>query len=85
MTYDIIYSPRAAKHLEKLPSEIVRKVIKSISELKYDPYRRTHKMKGHSEYRYRIGQYRAIIDINDKEGIIEVLMVGHRSKVYRNY
>lgn len=85
MTYTIIYSPRANKHLEKLPLETARKVIKSISELKYDPYRHAHKMKGHSEYRYRIGQYRAIIDINDKEGIIEILMVGHRSKVYRNY
>ena len=85
MIYNIIYSPQAAKHLEKLPSEIVRKVIKSISELKYDPYHHAHKIKGHSEYRCRIGQYRAIIDINDKEGIIEVLMVGHRSKVYRNY
>ena len=85
MTYTIIYSPRANKHLEKLPLETARKVIKSISELKYDPYHHAHKMKGHSEYRYRIGQYRAIIDIIDKEGIIEILMVGHRSKVYRNY
>ncbi|MBW6471179.1 MAG: type II toxin-antitoxin system RelE/ParE family toxin [Methanosarcinaceae archaeon] len=85
MPYTIIYSSRAAKHLEKLPSDITLKVIESISELKYDPYRQVHKMKGHSEYRYRIGQYRAIIDINDKEGIIEILMVGHRSKVNRNY
>ena len=85
MIYSVIYSPRAVKHLEKLPSNIAHNVIKYISELKCDPYHHAHKMKGHSEYRCRIGQYRAIIDINDKEGIIEVLMVGHRNKVYRNY
>lgn len=85
MIYSIIYSPRAVKHLEKLSPDIAQKIIKSISELKYDPYHHAHKMKGHSEYKYRIGQYRVIIDINDKDGIIEILMIGHRSKVYRNY
>jgi mRNA interferase RelE/StbE len=34
-------------------------------------------------YRYRVGDYRVICDIQQIVRVVEVLDVGHRSKVYR--
>lgn len=34
-------------------------------------------------WRYRIGDYRLIVDINDQEIIILVLEVGHRKDIYK--
>ena len=36
------------------------------------------------KWRYRIGDYRIICEINDNELIILALSVGHRSEVYKN-
>jgi len=38
---------------------------------------------GQDLWRYRIGDYRAICEIDDAEGRIVVLAVGHRKEVYR--
>ncbi|MDR1953908.1 MAG: type II toxin-antitoxin system RelE/ParE family toxin [Clostridiales Family XIII bacterium] len=35
------------------------------------------------KWRYRIGDYRLIAHISDKEVIILILEVGHRSKIYQ--
>lgn len=38
----------------------------------------------HSEFwRYRVGQYRIICEIDDKEIVILVIRVGHRKDIYR--
>jgi len=34
-------------------------------------------------WRYRVGDYRVIVDIRDKEVCVIALTVGHRSQVYR--
>lgn len=36
------------------------------------------------QWRYRIGDYRIICQINDSELVILALSVGHRSDVYKN-
>lgn len=36
------------------------------------------------QWRYRIGDYRIICQINDSELVILALSVGHRSEVYKN-
>ncbi|MCK5176672.1 MAG: type II toxin-antitoxin system RelE/ParE family toxin [Candidatus Aenigmarchaeota archaeon] len=34
-------------------------------------------------YKLRIGDYRAIIELNENDKIIIVLLVGHRSNIYK--
>jgi mRNA interferase RelE/StbE len=34
-------------------------------------------------WRYRVGDYRVVCDIQDSELVVLVLQVGHRSEVYR--
>ena len=36
------------------------------------------------EWRYRVGDYRIIVEIQDNEVIVLVLNIGHRSSVYDN-
>lgn len=36
------------------------------------------------QWRYRIGDYRLLCDIQDSELVIVALDVGHRSKIYKN-
>ena len=88
MIYELKYEARAVKQIKKLDSAS-RKLIKSWIEknlLNTDNPR--HHGKGLtgslSQYwRYRVGDYRILAEINDAEIIIIIVEVGHRRDIYK--
>lgn len=88
MQYKVEYTQRVVKQLKKLDKH-TRKLILSWIEKNLvgctNP--RVHG-KGltankSGQWRYRIGDYRIICEIQDDELIILTLEIGHRSQVYR--
>ena len=88
MQYKVEYTQRAVKQLKKLDKH-TRKLILSWIEKNLvgctNP--RVHG-KGltankSGQWRYRIGDYRIICEIQDDELIILTLEIGHRSQVFR--
>ncbi|WP_455452113.1 type II toxin-antitoxin system RelE family toxin [Streptococcus salivarius] len=84
MTYKIVPTPKFAKSFKKL-DPFVRKQIKSYLNRITD----TPRAKGKTlvanrtgQWRYRIGAYRVIVNIQDNELIILALEVGHRRDIY---
>ena len=89
MKYQVVYSQRAIKELKKL-DKYTKRIIKSWIDKNLvdceDP--RVHG-KGltanrSGQWRYRIGDYRLICQIEDEELVILALTVGHRRDVYEN-
>jgi len=88
MTFSVIYTARARRDLKKLPRDVARRYIQTISEIKEDPFSAVHKMEGFRKdplFSFRIGEYRAILSIEGDRLIIFVLENGHRSTIYRKY
>ena len=87
MTYKIIFSERAKKQLQKLDKSISALILgwieKNLQECT-DP--RVHgkalKSNRKGQWRYRIGDYRLICEIQDDVITVLVLEVGHRRGVY---
>lgn len=50
------------------------------------PREKGKKLKGNLKdyWRYRVGKYRIITEINDEDITIIVINIGHRSDVYKN-
>jgi mRNA interferase RelE/StbE len=42
-----------------------------------------HRLKGRSEYRLRVGDYRIIYEFDQEKNIVYLLTLGHRREVYR--
>lgn len=87
MKYQVVYSQRVIKELKKL-DKYTKRIIKSWIDKNLvdceDP--RVHG-KGltanrSGQWRYRIGDYRLICQIEDEELVILALTVGHRRDVY---
>ena len=85
--YKVLYTRAAMKAFEKLDKSISSMIyawVESNLEGCSDP--RVHgkalsaNRKG--QWRYRIGDYRLIAELRDKELIILTLAVGHRSSIY---
>ena len=88
MSYKVEYTSKARRDLKNLPLEIAKNIILSINSIKGEPYYYVKKIKGtinHPLYTHRVGEYRVILDIEDKRLLIIVIETGLRSKIYRKY
>lgn len=84
MTYKIVPTPKFAKKFKKL-DPFVRKQIKSyLNRVTDNPRAKGKALVANrtGQWRYRIGAYRVIVNIQDSELIILALEVGHRRDIY---
>lgn len=83
MTYRLVYTARALKDIERLDPQVKSRLGRAIRKFAKDPLRHAEKIHDFrlGEYRFRIGAYRVIFDLVEKD--IVVLRVGHRREIYR--
>ena len=85
VNYRLIPTPYFARQFRKLDS-FTQKRIKSYLEKISENPRSKGKMlilNRSGQWRYRIGDYRVIVNIQDEKLIILALEVGHRREVYK--
>jgi mRNA interferase RelE/StbE len=85
MAFTVLLHPKAAKTLEKLRKPLEQRVKKQLRELKDNPERIGKQMQYSNFWSLRIGDYRAIYEINREKRQIIILFVGHRKKVYDDF
>ena len=78
MGFEISCSEPAVKELKRLDLVIAKKIFEKVGELSEDPYRNVKKLVGLPYFRLRVGDYRAILDIQKEVLRVLVLKVGHR-------
>ncbi|TET69067.1 MAG: type II toxin-antitoxin system RelE/ParE family toxin [Candidatus Zixiibacteriota bacterium] len=84
MTYSLFILPRAQKELGKLPTGAYKRVREAVYRLGEDPRPKdSRKLTGREGWRIRVGEYRVIYEVDEKEETVLVLHVGHRRDVYR--
>lgn len=86
MGYKVSMSPEAAKTFKKLDNTTQRRVALLVSKIEAsnNPRFSGKALKGNDkEWRYRVGDYRLICEIKDKELIVWMIRIGHRREVYR--
>ena len=88
MIYELKYEAKAVRQIKKL-DPATRKLIRSWIEKNLlntsDPKQHGKALSGTlSQYwRYRVGDYRILAEINDTEVVIIIIEIGHRREIYR--
>ncbi|MDX1949395.1 MAG: type II toxin-antitoxin system RelE/ParE family toxin [Rickettsiales bacterium] len=82
--FNVEFTKRAIKDFQKLDSSTQSRVLKSLNILAESPYTNPNvkKLTNREGYRLRVGDYRVIFEIKNKELIILVLETGHRKNIY---
>lgn len=86
MAWTVEYTPTASKQLRKLDKSISRRIVDYMREAAADhPRSRGKALVGplHELWRYRVGDYRIICDIQDDRLRVLVVALGNRKDVYR--
>ncbi len=80
--YKIILVKRAIKDLEKLNEDVKVRIKEKLKTFVNDPVGNSRKLSNPliGSYRFRIGDYRVIFDI-EKDKVI-ILRIGHRKDIY---
>jgi mRNA interferase RelE/StbE len=86
MAYTVLVTPAALRQLQKLEAGIQRKIRSAIDALAETPRPPTCKKLSATEsaYRIRVGDYRALYEIADRQLTVLVVRVAHRRESYRN-
>ncbi|MBS3177009.1 type II toxin-antitoxin system RelE/ParE family toxin [Candidatus Woesearchaeota archaeon] len=81
--YELIYSPAALKQLEKFEHDTKERIIVVLERLRIRPEScDIKKLIGMTGYRFRVGDYRVIFDMEKDKLIILILQIGHRKNIY---
>ena len=84
MRYELRILQAAEREMDKLPSTVHSRISRRLLSLEDNPRPRgTKKLSDRDEYRLRIGDYRVLYTVDDKNNIVTVFAVGHRREVYR--
>jgi len=85
--YAFRWRERAVRQLRTIPQPAALTILQALTPLGDDPRRpdaNVKKLTGYEDrYRLRVGDYRVIYDVTDKELVILVVGVGHRREIYR--
>ena len=84
MRYTVLITPSAKRQIAKLAPPIKARIAAKIDSLAENP--RPPDMKklvDETGFRVRVGDWRIIYEIRDREVVVLVLRVGHRREIYR--
>lgn len=87
MSYKVEYTKTAMKQLKKMDKKIAAFILAYIEEKLVDcenPRLYGKSLQGNliDKWRYRVGDYRILVKIEDEKIIITVVEVGHRKDIY---
>lgn len=88
--YELLYTKKALEDLKGLEKNVARRIVMKLGFFieQKDPLSFAKRLKDprYGEYRFRIGDYRVIFDV-DSKGTLKILLiltVKHRKEVYRD-
>jgi mRNA interferase RelE/StbE len=83
--YAITFARSARRELETLDASVVRRVISKIEALAQVPRPSgSRKLQGEQNlWRIRIGDYRIVYSVDDRQRTVDIIRIRHRRDVYR--
>jgi len=80
--YRLIYDEDVQKQLAALPKSLQQRIADKILISTQQPHHFFRRLKGKAEYRLRVGDWRIVADIDDRNQLLTVHVIGHRKDIY---
>jgi len=85
VVFAVLLHPKAAKELEKIEDQIKLRMKEKLRELRDNPERIGKRLRPSNFWSLRVGDYRAIYEIDRNKNLVVILLIGHRKKVYDDF
>ena len=83
--YSVVFARSARKELQNLDPQVARRILKQIEALVANPRPSgVVKLEGAADlWRVRVGEWRVVYRISDRDRLVDVIAVRHRRDAYR--
>lgn len=83
MKYQVKLHPQVSKFISKQQNDLSERIRNKLRLLEIEPFRYLERFEGQDFYKFRIGDYRALIDVDAERNIIFIRYLDHRKKIYK--
>ncbi len=83
MTFSVLLDPLVERFIHKLQHDIAERIRRKLRQLQDNPFRLLEHHEGANVFKLRIGDYRALIDVDTKKRIVYVRHLDHRKRIYK--
>ena len=83
MAFRVEFSQLAAERFRKLDRSVRERIAAKLQAVAEDPAHFLTRLRSVEAYKLRIGDYRAVLDVDWEGRVLYVLTLGHRGTVYR--
>ena len=83
MAYTIKWHPKTQKFLRKCDTIVSSRIVKKVDSIKDDPLIYVKYYADFKMSKLRVGDWRVLMDIDTKNRVIEILLIGHRGQIYK--
>lgn len=80
--YSIEFTEIAEKQFNKLSKDLGIRILNVLERIKIRPFHFIKRKENTKYFIMRIGDYRAVLDIDNKNKVIYVIELGHRKNIY---
>ena len=85
-SHRIITTRRFLRRLKKLDAKVKERILDAIQDISERPYLESTLVYDERRlYKFRVGDYRLIYEVDEEEKPVLFLVVDHRSRVYREF
>lgn len=85
MSYSIRFTPKAQKSVKKLDPAVAKRIRRFLEEklaVTDNPRQLGKKLVSEQFWRYRVGDYRILVTIDDEQILILIIDIAHRRDIY---
>ncbi len=81
--WEVLLHPKVDKFLNELDPNLKERIKNKLREVRESPFRFLEHFEGSDYYKLRVGDYRALIDIDFQNKLLKVQVLDHRGKIYK--
>lgn len=83
MGYGIVWDDKARDFLRKIHKDDAKRIIKKVNSIVDDPRHYLETLVEIKSYKLRVGDFRALIDLDESKKNLSVVLIGHRKDIYK--
>lgn len=83
MTYEIKLSPDVVIFLEKCEKQLSERIRNKLKALKENPFHFLEHYEGDDFYKLRVGDYRALVEVDASLKFVIIRHLDHRKRIYK--
>ena len=83
MAFRVVWNAKAEKNLVKISKDLLGRIFSKIDEVKENPFRFLEHFEDEKVYNLRIGDYRALVDVDFQNKILYIQVFDKMGRVYK--